>query len=284
MKKLRVAAQSFSNFTGCFQPVTKDEAPTKHRLSQRENCRFSEQRSCAWTPRNPTGSVNVFLQLKLAISKAHHNQLDNLAGLVWQGHGAGFLTDEEANQLDAGIQIRRRLPAPRRSIFPSRRPQKGRDRAASVTRRRRLAATGQLPPELAAHFTTSELAVMTVLVGATNWPIDRIAAVAGVSRTTVQNTLRKARGLGIIQIQERRRTGRPNLPNLVRIVCKKCLVWIRRRGGFKKESTTNTQDINPCNSRALEPYTPNGNLRLSTIYVDRALPRILRESPIWKRV
>jgi len=62
------------------------------------------------------------------------------------------------------------------------------DRQASLERRRRQAASGALPPALAARFTTGELAALTVIArqcqkgGVCALPIDAIAALAGVSR------------------------------------------------------------------------------------------------------
>jgi hypothetical protein len=52
---------------------------------------------------------------------------------------------------------------PRRSIFPSRRPQRSPDRCRSIERRRTLAASGPLPPALAARFTVAELACLRVV-------------------------------------------------------------------------------------------------------------------------
>src|SRR4051812_41290458 len=62
-----------------------------------------------------------------------------------------------------------------------------------MKRRRRWAASGALPPALAARFTLAETAVLAVLAaevlrhGACTLTIGHIAALAGVSETTVRN-------------------------------------------------------------------------------------------------
>src|SRR6185312_1169824 len=46
----------------------------------------------------------------------------------------------------------------------------------------------------------------------------------------VQNAIREAARLGLLTIEERRREGRRNLPNVVRIVSKEWLAWLTRGG------------------------------------------------------
>src|SRR4051794_41861532 len=93
-----------------------------------------------------------------------------------------------------------------------------------MERRRRWAASGALPPALAARFTLAETAVLAVLAaevlrhGACTLTVGHIAALAGVSETTVRNALREARGLGLVSIEERRLTAWRDAPNVVRIV------------------------------------------------------------------
>ncbi len=64
--------------------------------------------------------------------------------------------------------------------------------------------------------------------GVCDWPLDKIAAHAGVSRTTSQNAIRKAHQHGHIAVQARPVRGRKNLPNVVSIVCAEWLAWIKR--------------------------------------------------------
>ena len=66
-----------------------------------------------------------------------------------------------------------------------------------------LGRFGALPPALASRFTTAENAVLAVIAaehvkhGRCTLPIDHIAALAGVGRTTVKNALREAQGQGL---------------------------------------------------------------------------------------
>ena len=79
--------------------------------------------------------------------------------------------------------------------------------------------------------------------------LGEISARAGISRTTAQNALRVAATLGLLTVQERRREGQKNLPNVVRIVTREWQLWIKRGGqrngpqgsrgiGFKKIDPT----------------------------------------------
>jgi hypothetical protein len=122
------------------------------------------------------------------------------------------------------------------------------DKQASLERRRRQAASGAMPPALAARFTTGELAALTVIArqcqrgGACSLPIDALAALAGVSRTTVQNALRAAKALGLIFARERRRPGLPSLTNVLRVISPEWAAWLKlsgREGGFRNLSATN---------------------------------------------
>jgi hypothetical protein len=60
--------------------------------------------------------------------------------------------------------------------------------------------------------------------------IAEISARAGVCRTTAQNAIRAAAAMGLLTAQERRRQGQKNLPNVVRIVSREWLQWIKRGG------------------------------------------------------
>src|SRR4029077_3195166 len=104
------------------------------------------------------------------------------------------------------------------------RPCRSPDKARSISRRRHLAASGAVPGTIAANFTTGEIAVLTVIArecqrrGSCTWFMDRIAAVAGVRRSTARNALRHAQTLGLVTVQERRHCGWRSDSNIVRIV------------------------------------------------------------------
>src|SRR4051794_21747760 len=93
-----------------------------------------------------------------------------------------------------------------------------------------------MPPGLACKFTVSELAVLRIVGdevrqhGHCARCVDEIAARAGVCRRMVQNAIREAARLGLLTIEERRREGRRNLPNVIRIISKEWTSWLVRGG------------------------------------------------------
>src|SRR3954468_9681869 len=93
-----------------------------------------------------------------------------------------------------------------------------------------------MPPSLACKFTVSELAVLRIIGdevrqhGLCDRCIDEMAARAGVCRRMVQTALGEAPRLGLLTIEERRRDGRRNLPNVIRIVSKEWTSWLVRGG------------------------------------------------------
>ena len=64
--------------------------------------------------------------------------------------------------------------------------------------------------------------------GVCDLPIEKIAALAGVCRTMVQNTIHEARRLGHITIVERPQRGSKSLTNLVRICSPEWRAWLAR--------------------------------------------------------
>ena len=187
--------------------------------------------------------------------------LDETARLLWRAHSEGHLADTDAEAVSEALQTRRRAFAARRAPQALSQPRpalglpravkrpRSPDRQASRERRRRQAMSGAVPAKIAAAFTLGELAVLSVIArevqrrdGACSLPIDAIAALAGVSRTTAQNTLRQARHLGLLEVKERRRRGLPSLTNVIKVISEEC-AWLKLSGGgiwFKKLSPTNS--------------------------------------------
>lgn len=136
----------------------------------------------------------------------------------------------------------------------SRKSQRSPDRVASQTRKRKLGGSSGMPDTIRHHYTEGERAVLTVIAGEVkhhglcDLALDRIAAVAGVSRTTVQNAIREARALGHLSVEGRPRKGQKNLTNLVRIVSAEWMSWLKRwpsparQIGFKDFHPTKNQD------------------------------------------
>src|SRR5215207_6339307 len=224
-------------------------------------------------------------QMAAAIDGARTlTRLDHLSRSIWQGLAADAVGDDDAQTLAERLHARRSvlrgeikpvgILVGRPSIFPPRRPQRARQRPVAIARRRHLAASGPMPPALACKFTVSELAVLRIvgdevrLHGQCDRCVDEIAARAGVCRRMVQAALREAARLGLLTIEERRREGRRNLPNIVRIVSKEWTSWLTRGGrssrpkaeapiGCKKMLPTGSQDKKDP-SRMSEPVFAAG--------------------------
>jgi hypothetical protein len=198
--------------------------------------------------------------------------LDALSRDMWRATGEGALTEAQAQTLAEAIHGRRKprgqasavalgdlaavsspkppgaavettgvssdrnpAPDPRPwSYFPPKRSQRSPDRARSLERRRILAASGPLPPQLASRFTTGELAVLKIVADAfvagrqCTFSIPEIAARAGVGQTKARLALRIAQNLDLVSITERRVPYRPNRTNVVRIVSPSWLAWLAR--------------------------------------------------------
>jgi hypothetical protein len=202
-------------------------------------------------------------------------EIDGIVRNMWVDHTHGLLTENEMEALDESARTRRETfqerrpetrPKPRTALSSaprvSARRQRSPDKQASIERRRRLVASGPLPPHLAARFTWGEVAVMRIVGdecrarGCCTLHIDAIAARAGVHRTTVQNALREAQGRegrpGIVTVQERRLSGQRSLTNIIRIVSRDWLNWLHKGSSrsamrvgskctaAKKSSTTDT--------------------------------------------
>lgn len=189
--------------------------------------------------------------------------LPAVAAALWRAVANGQVTEAEAETLSALIDARRlvvgraydqNLPAgqashptdpgtgtrvgnPHIALKPtgSRRTGVGsRPRTdTSLERRRRWAASGRLPPAIAARFTTGEQAVLALVAAETvrrkdcRLAIEHMAAIAGVGRSTVKNALREASRLGLITVEERKVTGWRNDTNVVRIVSGEWTAWLR---------------------------------------------------------
>jgi hypothetical protein len=222
--------------------------------------------------------------LMRTIAGAQMPALDRIARAIWAAHGSGVISDEDAQR--AAEALRARQEEARAQIAPSRQNAQARpigprrprspDRQASIERRRRLSASGPLPPHLAARFTTSEQAVLRIVGdecrdrGVCALHLEAIAARAGTCRTVVQNALRMARRLGLVDLRERRRRGQRSLTNIIRIVSAEWRAWLVRGGGFRKLNTTDTaaskglgEGREPAGfgarwQRAWRPYDPGG--------------------------
>jgi hypothetical protein len=177
--------------------------------------------------------------------------LDHISLMIWKAHGQGAIPDAVAMAASEAVAARRARikgasPQPLPSPACARRgPPRSPNRQASIERRRRTAMSGIVPSKVAAHFTQGELAVLSVIGrqcqrgGACTLPVDALAALAGVGRTTAQNALRAGRLRGLLQVRERRIPRRKSLTNVVTVVSPEWKGWLKIGNiGFKNMSPT----------------------------------------------
>jgi DNA-binding transcriptional MocR family regulator len=112
-------------------------------------------------------------------------------------------------------------------------------------------------PALACRFTVGELAVLRIVGdevrqhGCCACSVAELAARAGCGRTTAQNAIRQAASLGLVTVQERRREGRKNDTNVIRIVSKEWTLWLTRGGrsnSSKADLLIEFKKANPADS------------------------------------
>src|SRR4051812_13012740 len=175
-------------------------------------------------------------QLRRAVEASPRVELAKGSSSLWRAYAAGQVTEAEAQALSDLIEARRALPAAQK---PVQRRLGSRPRSpASMERRRRWAASGCLPPALAARFTLAEQSALAVIAAENRKRGDcrltnkEVADVAGVSISTARNAVRVARALGLISVTERRRTAFRNDSNVVRIADAGWRAWLRL-GGVK---------------------------------------------------
>ena len=211
--------------------------------------------------------------------------LEEIARIMWRAFAEEAFDWAEAERLDGLIRerqarmkaaggagglgsaggLRRASAALCEALAAARRPRTPRspDRQASVERRRRVASSGALPPGPAGWLTEGQRAVLTVVgreaargVPSCTWPIAKIAALAGVERTTVQGALRLARGLGLVRVRQRRRWGARSDTNVVTVEDPAWWGWLKRHpkraadeasssggGGSKRSGPTTTEEL-----------------------------------------
>ena len=168
--------------------------------------------------------------------------LPAIASALWKAFGEGHLSEVEAEALAGLIEARQAnvgTHAPKLTGSPRSRAGSRPRSDASMARRRCWAASGRLPPGIAAWFTLAEQAVLSLVAaeaarrGDCRLAVGHLAAIVGVAETTVRNAIREARKLGLVTVEERRVTGFRNDTNVVRIVSAEWTGWLRltRKGG-----------------------------------------------------
>ncbi len=235
-------------------------------------------------------------EIRRAIEAATRLTLPQVTALLWRAYGEGKVTEAEAEALSVLIEGRRSSGSgpgpgqspnstgtdrgegtadPRKLVQAARRAVGSRPRTdASMERRRRWAASGRLPPGLAARFTLAEQAVLALVAAEVvrrkdcRLAVGHLAAIVGVAETTVRNAIREAVKLGLVTVEERRVTGFRNDTNIVRIVSPEWAAWLRlarkgavpnthpspqQGGGCKSPQRTPTQVLTLRESGKTEP-------------------------------
>lgn len=228
-------------------------------------------------------------EIRRQVEAAPRAALPAVTAALWRAYGEGKVTETEAEALSGLIEARsstndgsrlRQIPNPpgtaETNVDPAFQSLVRRSRSAvgsrprtdaSMERRRRWAASGRLPPAIAARFTLAEQAVLALVAAETvrrtdcRLSIENMAAVAGVCRSTVKNAIREAARLGLLTVEERQITGFRNDTNVVRVVSREWQAWLRlarkvdlrfrpgsfcsatstEGGGVKSVTTTTTQ-------------------------------------------
>lgn len=200
-------------------------------------------------------------QFIVAVAAAKSGKaLDEIARLSWRALAEAQIDEIAAEAISAAVEARRAVwrsttvATYTKPASAARRPPTPRspDKAKSIERRRRWCASGAMPPQIAAMFTLGEAAALAVVArqvqqhGQCRLPIDAVAALAGVCRSTVKNAVRAALAAGLVEVEERRRPGGRNLPNIISIIAPAWRMWLklaRRWHGVKTMTATNTKDF-----------------------------------------
>lgn len=185
--------------------------------------------------------------MSAAIATMSKDRLADYVRESYADHARGVISDDELLLRDAAIVARREqlntmsrdgLPV---SAMRVRRPRRTpEDRRGRLSVRRRIAASGLLPPCILHRVTVGEAAVLSVMAGDI-WRtgkcdacVDALEARSHTSRSVVVRARRIAVELGMFHAQERRVTGRKNLPTVFTIARGSALGrdlagWLARR-------------------------------------------------------
>jgi len=194
----------------------------------------------------------IFFELKKAAESASRIKLPDVAQALWKAVAAGHVTETQAEEVDGLLRDRMAVPSVAKVAI---RRVGSRPRSdQSMERRRKWASAGRLPPQVACRFTLAEQAVMAVVAmevgkrGDCRLTLEHIAAIAGVSRSTVKAAIRHAQKLGLLTVEERRQSTWRSLSNVVRVISREWLAWMRLgsrspgpEGGVKFSTTTSTK-------------------------------------------
>lgn len=200
------------------------------------------------------------------VCSAPREELTRVLTDAWSESADGNLTDDEANQIEHAVRMRQQ-PGSRRLVVgrrgPSRRTPE--QRASALARRRLLAASGAMPPDIAARFSPAEQATLMVLAvefarrGDCRMSLGELSARAGCSIRSAQNGIRKAERMGLLSVEARELGRRRNDTNILRIVDRAWLRWLDpwRDGAWVQTDARQDQiHIPRRRSTRLSPWIP----------------------------
>lgn len=238
-----------------------------------------------------------------AIWAASYEQLDSAVRRMWAGVGDASISEEDAAYLQSIADRRRpartgghhpkitpigQVSGRLTSRFKPRQHPRSPDRQKSRERSRRLAGSGELPPVVRSCYPQGQCAVLTVISleirgdgnGTCEFPVDKIAALAGVCRTTAQSALHEARRLGHLTVEERPRPGRKNLTNVIRLALPEWKKWAQR-GSFSKGTIGSNfvKKSSPTKTRVIEKENRSRQSGSEIIGHNRTSGPIIGESP-----
>jgi hypothetical protein len=200
---------------------------------------------------------------------------------IWRAHAAGQLSDDQAQELAERIEQQQRAGKTQWRLITGSSPrswiqrspeQRSPNRRASIKRRRLHAASGMLPPWLAADYTQGEQAVLRVLAdewlthGVCDLSRNEIASRAGVSHALAKRTLLMVERHGLISVKRRPRSGRKHLTNITRIVRAEWIDWLSK-GSRKVRAMQNCLLAKPDfrQARGVQKAPPRAQVRNSSI-------------------
>jgi hypothetical protein len=179
-------------------------------------------------------------QFAAAIAAARtYAEIENTSRLLWAAHAEGHIPDAAAQAAAEAVEARKATlkgPRPSRAskrAYTAPRPCRSPDRARSIARRRSVAASGAVPSKIACQLTQGQVAVLSIIggevrrAGHCDLPINKIAALAGVSRRLTQNAIRQAERLGLILVEARPRPGQKSLTNLIEVISPEWISWLK---------------------------------------------------------
>jgi hypothetical protein len=186
------------------------------------------------------------------IEEATFERESELFGAKHQADALREAREEDHAELVAAFRPRSRFPARRHIASP--------DREKSRMRRRRNGLARSMPDQMAERYSEALRSVGHVIAeehlikGQCTLANDKIAALAGVCRSTVRNHRKAAVEDGAILVIERPSSnGGPNDTNLIRIIDPMWLRWLKKRlkikrgigcKGFTPLSPTKERELN----------------------------------------